>query len=242
MSNFNNNNNSSQDGDNDDEPEEDYHYYINHGEEEYDEEDKESDQEEKDNYSTSTTVYGLIERYENNTNNVNDIISELMTVNNLENEIIIRRNLSFQRRTPSPVINNSVSYNSLDNFFNDLINEYNNEFNFNEFYNSINYSEISDVLYNILEDSALDLIMNHSFDTQPSLERKNINIDMSFKLYKDIERENKDLSCCICLDEFDENSKITVLENCDHILHFDCIKEWAKYKTSCPHCRVDLFK
>lgn len=45
--------------------------------------------------------------------------------------------------------------------------------------------------------------------------------------------------CTICLDKF-ENKKLGFLENCRHIFCIDCIKEWYKYNTNCPLCRMDF--
>lgn len=45
--------------------------------------------------------------------------------------------------------------------------------------------------------------------------------------------------CSICLDKF-EDKKLGILENCNHIFCLDCIKEWYKYNTNCPLCRMDF--
>ncbi|KAL9326936.1 hypothetical protein ACSQ67_007581 [Phaseolus vulgaris] len=43
--------------------------------------------------------------------------------------------------------------------------------------------------------------------------------------------------CIICLEEFDNESDLGKLEQCDHKFHFDCIKQWLMQKNLCPVCR-----
>lgn len=44
-------------------------------------------------------------------------------------------------------------------------------------------------------------------------------------------------SCTICLDDFDENSKLVQLNECKHVFHKTCINDWLKQKPSCPNCQ-----
>ena len=48
-----------------------------------------------------------------------------------------------------------------------------------------------------------------------------------------------DLTCVICITEFDENEDIVMLEcHNDHIYHYDCIENWiARGNRECPICR-----
>ena len=57
-------------------------------------------------------------------------------------------------------------------------------------------------------------------------------------MYKNIDEEIKQQhkSCTICTDEFEDDSKIQLL-NCQHIYHHDCLTEWVKRKPDCPICR-----
>lgn len=47
---------------------------------------------------------------------------------------------------------------------------------------------------------------------------------------------NDYIDCCICLDKFDENHKSIVLE-CNHRFHKECILNWLKKELNCPLCR-----
>ena len=50
---------------------------------------------------------------------------------------------------------------------------------------------------------------------------------------------SNDNCCPICLDDFDDYTKITTLK-CNHIFHEDCINQWLTKKSSCPYCRLYL--
>lgn len=48
-------------------------------------------------------------------------------------------------------------------------------------------------------------------------------------------------TCCICLDDFEENDKLRILP-CDHGYHSKCIDPWlVKNKRICPQCRKRVF-
>ncbi len=54
---------------------------------------------------------------------------------------------------------------------------------------------------------------------------------------------NKNLStdeCCICLESL-KYKKTVILNNCEHVIHFKCIKNWLKQNSvkECPLCRSD---
>jgi hypothetical protein len=48
---------------------------------------------------------------------------------------------------------------------------------------------------------------------------------------------NKD--CSICLDNFEDNDKTVVLD-CNHRFHRDCILNWFKKELNCPLCRKNI--
>ena len=54
----------------------------------------------------------------------------------------------------------------------------------------------------------------------------------------------KDIDCPICLtslQETAENGKAWKLNNCDHIFHFECIKQWyTSTRKYCPMCRSNM--
>ena len=50
---------------------------------------------------------------------------------------------------------------------------------------------------------------------------------------------NTDNVCCICIEEFMNNDKLTEL-NCKHIYHTYCINEWFEKDKTCPICRHSI--
>ena len=48
-----------------------------------------------------------------------------------------------------------------------------------------------------------------------------------------------DTGCSICLDNFKEGEKISILK-CSHIFHDKCIGDWLDTQFTCPLCRLSL--
>ncbi|KAJ6354024.1 hypothetical protein OIU76_002951 [Salix suchowensis] len=48
------------------------------------------------------------------------------------------------------------------------------------------------------------------------------------------------LECAVCLNEFEEDEKLRLIPNCNHVFHPDCIGAWLESHTTCPVCRADL--
>lgn len=65
----------------------------------------------------------------------------------------------------------------------------------------------------------------------------NVEIDVSTQLYSTTNKKYD--SCCICTDNYKKNDEVSVLE-CEHIYHLKCIKEWGKYKSTCPVCNAKI--
>ena len=48
-------------------------------------------------------------------------------------------------------------------------------------------------------------------------------------------------SCTICLEQYETNNKVLVLNNCSHAFHQKCISSWVashRSDAACPNCRV----
>ncbi|XP_062085373.1 E3 ubiquitin-protein ligase ATL6-like [Humulus lupulus] len=45
-----------------------------------------------------------------------------------------------------------------------------------------------------------------------------------------------ELECGICLEEFEDDTMLRVLPNCDHVYHTHCIYEWLNIRSTCPIC------
>ena len=59
------------------------------------------------------------------------------------------------------------------------------------------------------------------------------------------ERKQGDLTysdgkCTICFEDMDERfEKLSFIEECDHVYHKTCIREWEKVKSKCPTCNTN---
>ena len=114
--------------------------------------------------------------------------------------------------------------------------------------NSIgNYNEMSN-LFNI---NLPNVLFNTNLDTQNIVQNNSLTENVIIALtdeefdkieeikYEDIDDQNK---CNICLDTFEESSKILKLK-CGHIFHYDCIKNWLQnHNNKCPVCREEIAK
>lgn len=51
----------------------------------------------------------------------------------------------------------------------------------------------------------------------------------------------KELSCPVCLDDFNNTSIAVVRPNvCSHFYHKDCLRNWVRHNRTCPMCKKDL--
>jgi hypothetical protein len=52
--------------------------------------------------------------------------------------------------------------------------------------------------------------------------------------------EEEELTCAICLDTFEHQSKVVALPCKAHIFHPECIEKWIKNNAVCPECRFEV--
>ena len=45
-------------------------------------------------------------------------------------------------------------------------------------------------------------------------------------------------SCAICIERYNVDSRVAILENCNHMFHDTCITEWFKKSYNCPMCNA----
>ncbi|KAI3459492.1 hypothetical protein Pfo_016155 [Paulownia fortunei] len=57
---------------------------------------------------------------------------------------------------------------------------------------------------------------------------------------KDEASGRKPYECAVCLNEFQEEEKLRVIPNCDHVFHIDCIDIWLQNNANCPICRTSV--
>ncbi|KAI8540842.1 hypothetical protein RHMOL_Rhmol08G0016200 [Rhododendron molle] len=49
-----------------------------------------------------------------------------------------------------------------------------------------------------------------------------------------------ELSCAVCVSEFEDNERLRLLPKCDHAFHPECIDPWLASHSTCPICRANL--
>lgn len=67
----------------------------------------------------------------------------------------------------------------------------------------------------------------------------NVLIPYDSKDDRQININEEDATCIVCLDEYVDNDQIRFLR-CRHHLHKQCFDEWFKQKASCPICRCEI--
>ena len=60
-----------------------------------------------------------------------------------------------------------------------------------------------------------------------------------FSEIKDFDINLDDPICSICFEEYDNNTKVKLLQ-CNHFFHIHCIDEWLNKKSTCPLCRNNI--
>ena len=50
-------------------------------------------------------------------------------------------------------------------------------------------------------------------------------------------KKNKN-KCPICFDDIKINHKTYMINTCNHLYHYKCIKKWFEQNSTCPICRV----
>lgn len=87
----------------------------------------------------------------------------------------------------------------------------------------------------------INQFMQSSFDDQEELVRQeNINLKIpNFLINQDNIDQYKNQQCSICCSEYDIGDNVSKL-NCDHLFHYNCIKEWGCYNQTCPLCKIGI--
>ena len=52
--------------------------------------------------------------------------------------------------------------------------------------------------------------------------------------------QGEEAACSICMCEYEEGEKLTVLPGCTHAFHADCVFQWLESKPTCPACMRDV--
>ena len=91
-------------------------------------------------------------------------------------------------------------------------------------------NRIRTLFNNYFQENSFDRVINESFrNTEFLTKNDNLEISQKFEFYKNIDNkiQQEHQTCIICSDNFEQDSKIQLL-NCKHIYHHDCLTEWVK--------------
>jgi len=72
-----------------------------------------------------------------------------------------------------------------------------------------------------------------------TLSPETIRRETTLTTFRDIESPNN-LSCPICLEQFQPDQEVTIINSCKHIFNTTQLTTWFEDKTTCPVCRYDL--
>ena len=59
---------------------------------------------------------------------------------------------------------------------------------------------------------------------------------------KQLEIDNEECICAICLNEYEASDEVSEIEACHHFFHQSCLQEWFKKSENCPFCRKSALK
>jgi len=116
-------------------------------------------------------------------------------------------------------------------------------------------STLNDVIYHLIDSSFLhnplnpmnaffsviENEMNNSLNESLGdtvLERGDITINVDSQKFNTLETDCN--NCSVCINDFKKDDIVSLLTNCKHVFHTECIIEWGKYKQECPLCRSIL--
>ena len=87
---------------------------------------------------------------------------------------------------------------------------------------------------NSYNNDIIDLIINRSLHDAEV--KRNDNIELQYPIEQ---WDKEDTPCTICLEPIKQNDNYCEMK-CSHNFHADCIRDWVKYKQSCPVCRAAI--
>ncbi|KAF7135822.1 hypothetical protein RHSIM_Rhsim08G0014100 [Rhododendron simsii] len=65
---------------------------------------------------------------------------------------------------------------------------------------------------------------------------------LKYSEIKHLKMGKGELSCAVCVSEFEDNETLRLLPKCDHVFHPECIDLWLASHSTCPICRAYLSK
>ena len=96
---------------------------------------------------------------------------------------------------------------------------------------------VNNVMEERLDSEIMRQVLEESFvaDQERRLMEQSKPLDIQSVSFQECPME----SCRICMDDFEESTKIAMLP-CSHYFCDECIREWGKRKPNCPYCEKDI--
>jgi len=217
-------------------------------------ENQEEDEELENNNETGSTLSNNNEHIDNNENNIIGDNSENNHNNIINNNTFIDQNQNI-RNNENLNQNNNLNFQQfnqqvMEQFTNELRNNIMTSFSNSNNEPLVQYIDIInhlDMPVNIQEQNLENVIVALTEQEFQKLEKKIYtekytenkqeicNSEIKEKINDEYETMNN--TCFICLDNFQENDEIIIL-NCKHNFHYTCIENWLKnHSNKCPTCR-----
>lgn len=103
-----------------------------------------------------------------------------------------------------------------------------------------NESVIREYIIGLITNTNLDSVLQDSIDNDEGLVRdENVVAQFDSQKYKDIEKSKYDSNCGICLETYNGDEDVVILD-CSHLYHKKCIDEWIHYNQVCPLCKKNI--
>lgn len=84
-----------------------------------------------------------------------------------------------------------------------------------------------------------ELFGGNDTNPTPASEEKINQLELHTIDEKDLESDRYKKECSICLNDYELNETIKILE-CSHFFHSECIDQWFKYGNTCPYCKKEI--
>ena len=96
---------------------------------------------------------------------------------------------------------------------------------------------VNNVMEERLDNEIMRQVLEESFvaDQEQRLMEQSKPLDIQSVTFQECSME----SCRICMDDFEESTKIAILP-CSHYFCDKCIREWGKRKPNCPYCEKEI--
>jgi hypothetical protein len=177
---------------------------------------------------SNTTITNILEDYINN-NTVNNNLDNLINIG-LNSRLMVNESNNIN----SMFINMNAEMNGMDQLFSN-INNTSYGITYDITYNQINPSNFGG-LFNILNNMNININETTDMDDVKMILTDDEIAELTIEKYDDSNNYTS-TTCNICLDNYDVNCSIIILE-CKHYYHPNCITQWlSKNSNKCPICR-----